>query len=111
MTTIKKYFKGHKHIRVYSFLTYQVNGRLYIIGVNRYGVYLTDVLWGKKIEVLQGHEHLNYLTEIEFKALLFKASEAIGCPGSKEEKREISILWHKMSEQETVGKFASMVLK
>jgi len=104
MHTLTKHFKGHEGIRAGTFITNQQNGRLYVLGSNGREAYLTDILWGCQYKgVIHPMDH-DILDEAEMMYLIIDVSRQL-------EVNPAFHMWHKLSDQEVIGKFASLILK
>jgi hypothetical protein len=108
MMTLNKYFKTHDWFYAGYYLSSQINGRLYVLSISlNHVARLVDVVYGDIFSVKEDVKNTDSLSEEEMKDLvtgLFKV------PAYKK-KDDIFNLWHKLSGQESIGRFAAQVLE
>jgi len=100
MTTLKKYFKNHDFISNGSFIVNQIDGRLYVLSVDcRSWIKVVDIVSGESIRA--NVEDETRPTAGDIRTLFFTFEEAPD---------KLLTKLHKLSNQEAIGKFASLVL-
>jgi hypothetical protein len=105
MMTLKKYFsvKDRKFFGGY-FLSCKVDGNLYVICSAKDHHNLVNVVYGNTIASVRidKSEHFDSLTEDEMRKLI---------GGLFDYHEEPFVCWHKLSQPEAIGKFATIVLE
>ena len=101
MKTLIKYFKTAETLPIGTFLSNQVTGRLYVVAIrSQYWIKLIDVETGRTCSRYEV-KYESKPTKQDMQGLLY------GIPKDSEESLEG---WHKVSQQEAIGRFAKLVL-
>jgi len=110
MMTLIEHFKTKVSLPIGSFLSCQIDGNMYVIsltemvGLNAFS--LVNIMTGEVLA--KGHLlGSNFVRESELRRSLSSLFEV---PNNKT-KEDFFILWFKLSKQEAIGKFASLVLE